>query len=69
MSIEEKKILRFLLDNEKITKKEATKLIDAKETKTKEVLKNLVEKGLIQREGKGRSTYYILKIEKRKSYE
>jgi ATP-dependent DNA helicase RecG len=61
---EEKKILLYLLDNEKITKREAANLINAKETKTKEVLKNLVEKNLIQREGKGRSTYYVLKKDK-----
>lgn len=61
LSIEEKRILLYLLDNEKITKREATELINAKETKTKEVLKGLVEKNLIQREGKGRSTYYVLR--------
>ncbi|KUJ95354.1 MAG: Restriction modification system DNA specificity domain [Desulfonauticus sp. 38_4375] len=66
LSVEEKKVLLFLLDNEKISKKEAMNLINAKETKTKEVLKSLVEKNLIQRQGKGRSTYYVLKIKKEK---
>lgn len=65
LSIEESKILLYLLDNKKITKREAAELINAKETKTKEVLKGLVQKGLIQRKGKGRSVYYVLNEEKR----
>ena len=61
LSIEEKKILLYLIDNERTSKKEAMGLINAKETKTKEVLKSLVDKKLIERKGKGRSTYYVLK--------
>ncbi len=52
-------MLLFLLDNKKITKKQAMNLINAKGTKTKEVLNSLVNKNLIERKGKGRSTYYV----------
>ncbi len=54
-------MLLFLLDNKKITKKQAMNLINAKGTKTKEVLNSLVNKNLIERKGKGRNTYYVLK--------
>jgi len=32
-----------------------------KETKAKELFNSLIKKGLIERKGKGRSTYYVLK--------
>ena len=37
------------------------KLLGKKETKTKEVFNMLINKELIERKGKGRSTYYVLK--------
>jgi len=60
LMIEEKKILLYLLDNKQISRKEAVKLLEYGETKTKEILNTLVEKKLIVREGQGRSTYYRL---------
>ncbi|MDQ1326296.1 MAG: ATP-dependent helicase RecG [Campylobacterota bacterium] len=60
LQIEEKKILNYILDNEKITKKEALNLTGYGETKTKEILGVLVEKNLIARDGQGRSTHYKL---------
>ncbi|HLR37400.1 MAG TPA: hypothetical protein VK084_05095 [Chitinophagaceae bacterium] len=61
LGLEEKRTLLYLLDNRKITKKEAVKLLGFGETKTKEILNNLVEKKFIIRRGKGRGTYYTLK--------
>ena len=60
LQIEEKKILNYIFDNGKITKKEALSLTGYGETKTKEILGVLVEKNLITRDGQGRSTYYKL---------
>jgi predicted HTH transcriptional regulator len=62
--LEEKKILIYLLDNGKITRKKATKILNVQNTKAYETLNLLVEKNLIQRQGKGRSTYYVLKNNK-----
>lgn len=61
LEIEEKVILLYLLDNEKITRKEAVRIIGFGETKTKEIFNDLLKKELIIRQGKGRGTYYILK--------
>lgn len=60
LQIEDKKILIYLLENEKITKKETLNITGYGETKTKETLNSLVEKNLIVRVGQGRSTYYKL---------
>jgi ATP-dependent DNA helicase RecG len=66
LTLGEKKILLYLLDKKFITRKEAIEILNAQKTKAHETLSSLVEKNLIKREGKGRSTYYVLKIEKGK---
>ena len=59
---DEKKILLYLLDNTKITRKVAVNLIKHQNTKTYEILNTLVRKELIERKGKGRGTYYTLTL-------
>jgi predicted transcriptional regulator len=49
-----------LLDNKKITRKDALKILDLGETKVKELFNNLIKNTLIERMGKGRNTYYRL---------
>lgn len=59
MTFEEKTILLYILDNQKITRKEAVELTNIQKTKVHEILKILVEdKKLLKRCGNGRSTYY-----------
>lgn len=60
LELEEKKILLYLLDNNKITRREAVQLLGFGETKTKEIINSLLTKKLIKREGKGRGTHYTL---------
>ncbi|BAI79794.1 ATP-dependent DNA helicase [Deferribacter desulfuricans SSM1] len=61
LTLEEKEILLYILDNGKITRKKATEILNIQKTKAHKILSSLVEKNLIQRQGKGRSTYYVLK--------
>ncbi len=61
LSIEQQKILLHILDNQKITRKEASNLIKSGNTKTYQVLKELLKFELIEVHGKGRGTYYTLK--------
>ncbi|WP_159519762.1 hypothetical protein [Sunxiuqinia indica] len=58
--MEEKKILEYLLDNEKISRKQAVSLLELGETKVKEIFGSLLSRQLIQRNGRGRSTFYTL---------
>ena len=60
LEIKEKKVLLFLLDEEKISRKEAVTLLGLGETKTKEIFLGLIEKKLIIKKGQGRSTHYVL---------
>lgn len=62
LNFEEKKLLVYLLDNEKISRKEAVKLLSIGETKTKEIFNGLITKGLLMRKGKGRATFYELNM-------
>lgn len=62
LSPEKQSILLYLLDHPTISRKEATSLIMAKNTKTYEILNGLLEEEkLIEKEGQGRATYYTLK--------
>lgn len=55
---EEITVIRYLESHLSITRKEAKEILSLGETKIKEVFNVLIEKGLIQRHGSGRSTYY-----------
>ncbi|MGF7141465.1 RNA-binding domain-containing protein [Roseimarinus sediminis] len=57
---EKQEILLYLLDKIKISRKEAVELIGLKNTKTYEILSELVDEDLIEKHGKGRSTFYTI---------
>ncbi len=67
LSIEQQKILLYLMDNKSITRKVAMDVIEMKKSKTFEVLNTLTEAKLIEVHGKGRGTYYTLKSENLKN--
>jgi predicted HTH transcriptional regulator len=54
-------ILDFLKDNGRITKKNVMELLNCKETKAKETLKELVNNNILEKVEKGKYTHYILK--------
>ncbi len=60
LSEEERKVLLYLLENTTISRKEVLEVLAIKKTKAHKILASLVEKELIEREGKGRGTYYKL---------
>ncbi len=56
---EEITVIKYLESHLNITRKNAKEILSIGETKIKEVFNILIEKGLIQRHGSGRGTYYI----------
>ena len=60
LDLEEEKIIKYLLDYGKITRKELLEIINVKKTKAHEILSQMVEKKIIIKSGQGRSTHYIL---------
>ena len=59
VSLETKKVLSYLAENEKISRKEVMLLLNCKETKAKNVLRELVDLKLIIQIRKGKYTYYM----------
>ena len=53
-------ILNYLLSNGEICRKDVKGLLDSGKSKAHLFLSALMEKGLIERKGQGRSTYYVL---------
>jgi len=58
---QEEKIIQYLDNHERVVSKEVEKLLGIKESRTREFLKSMVDRGLIERVGAGRSTYYVIK--------
>ena len=60
LSFQEEQIIAYLEEHKQMISKDVEKLLRIKESRTRELLKQMVEKGLIVRLGRGRSTYYVL---------
>ncbi|BDU51538.1 ATP-binding protein [Haliovirga abyssi] len=54
-------VLNYIEKNKKINTKELKQLLNIKDTKAKSIFKELMNKNLIERKGKGRSTYYVIR--------
>lgn len=63
LKTEEILILCHLLRNDKVNRKEVKGLLDSGKSKAHACLSTLMEKGLIERKGQGRSTYYVIAID------
>lgn len=61
MTISQKKIVEFLLENEKITNKQVQQLLGVKDSRALKILKELIEIGVISKKGKLKGSYYVLK--------
>ncbi len=60
LTFQEEKVIAYLEEHKKMVSKDVEGLLKIKESRTRELLKQMVEKGLIVRLGRGRSTYYVL---------
>ena len=60
LSVEQQQILRYLLERPKMTRADGVALLQLSETKLKSLFNELLELGLITRQGQGRATVYVL---------
>ncbi|MGM0509352.1 MAG: RNA-binding domain-containing protein [Fusobacteriota bacterium] len=60
LSDQDKELIKYLKENEKISTKEASELLEVKIRRSRGILKNLMDKGLLERKGSGPSTHYVL---------
>ncbi|WP_217671716.1 hypothetical protein [Marinitoga sp. 1135] len=61
LTIQEEIIYDFVIKNKKINVKNAENILNIKSTRAKEILKNLTKKGILEKIGKTKGSYYILK--------
>ena len=57
---QEEKVINFLIENKKIDVNQVEKLLNLKERRAREILKKLVDKGILEKIGKTKGSYYIL---------
>jgi ATP-dependent DNA helicase RecG len=57
---QEQKILEYIIENTAITSKTVEALLDVKDSRAKELLRNLSHRKLVIKQGQARSTHYIL---------
>jgi ATP-dependent DNA helicase RecG len=61
MNENHKKIILYISENGSATSTEIENLIDLKRSRTREILKEMVEENILEMKGKARSTRYTLK--------
>lgn len=57
----QKKIIEFILKNGKVTNKDVQQLLGVKDSRALKLLKELVEMGVIVKQGKLKGSYYTIK--------
>lgn len=57
---QERAILEYIFENGSIKSKQVEEILNIKESRTRELLREMVEKGFIEKYGQGRSTFYTI---------
>ena len=61
LNVSQRKIINFLQENAQITNKDVQRLLEVRESRALKILKGLVESGILEKCGKSRNSFYILK--------
>ncbi len=57
---QERAILEYIFENGSIKSKQVEEILNIKESRTRELLREMVEKAFIEKQGQGRSTFYTI---------
>ena len=57
---QEEKVVRYLEENEKITRQEVELLLNIAKSRSKELMQSMVRNKIILKQGTGKNIYYIL---------
>ena len=63
LNLSKEKIIDFLENQGRITNKEVQELLGIKDSRALKILKEMVETGILEKQGKLKGSYYILKDE------
>ena len=61
MTKQESIIYEFIINNHQIDLKKTEELLNVKSARAREILSNMVKKGILEKIGKTKGSYYILK--------
>ncbi len=61
LTVQEEIVYNFVLENGKVSLKNTMELLNIKATRAREILSGLVKKGIFEKIGKTKGSYYILK--------
>ena len=61
MNLSQKKIIGYLLEHDRITNREVQQLLEVKDSRALKIIKEMVEDGVLSKQGKLKSSYYTLK--------
>lgn len=61
LNFSQKKVIEFILDNGKVTNKDVQQLLGVKDSRALKILKELVEKDVVVKQGKLKGSYYTIK--------
>ena len=59
--LSQKKIIGYLLEHDRITNREVQQLLEVKDSRALKIIKEMVEDGVLSKQGKLKSSYYTLK--------
>jgi ATP-dependent DNA helicase RecG len=59
LSLQEKSVMQYFQSNDSMTVKVVGELLSVKDSRAREIVKALTEKGLLIKQGTARSTYYV----------
>ncbi|MCP4405964.1 MAG: hypothetical protein GY801_52810 [bacterium] len=60
ISEQERAIVEVLEEHSRIRSKEVQALLQVKEARARRILKTMVDKGILEKRGRGKNTYYVL---------
>ena len=61
LNFSQKKVIEFILDNGKVTNKDVQQLLGVKDSRALKILKELVQKDVVVKQGKLKGSYYTIK--------
>ncbi len=57
-------VLEYVKEKGKIRRKDIEEILNVKERRARDILKEMVDDGLLERRGSGTNTYYVRKLSK-----
>lgn len=61
LNASQQKIVEYIIENNRITNRQIQELLGIKDSRALKIMKELIELGVVERQGKLKGSYYVLK--------